>query len=263
MNSLFLLGVRVDDVTFEEALDLIESFIAAGGPHAVVTPNPEIVMAAQRDVEFRAALNASALAIPDGVGLLLGARLLGHRLRQHVRGTDLVYRLAELSAARGYRLFLLGAADGVAAAAAEALRRRYPGLQVAGAAPGSPRPEEDAAVRSLVASAGRVDVLLVAYGAPAQEKWLARNLAPLGVPVGMGVGGVFNFIAGRSPRAPLWVRRLELEWLHRLVTEPWRWRRQLALPRFALAVLAEAARRRLGRQSGFRRSIVRRGPDGI
>lgn len=244
-RSLDILGVRVDDVTYDEAIALIVGWIddarrGAGGPHVVTTPNPEFVMAARRDPAFCALLHRAALNIPDGVGLLLAARLLGGRLREHVRGTDLVERLARSAADRGDRWFLLGAAPGVARAAADRLLARYPGLQIAGAEPGSPRPEDDGRVRALVAAAGRVDLLLIAYGAPTQEAWLDRNLGPLRIPVGIGVGGVFNFLSGRAPRAPLWARRLELEWLHRLVTQPWRWRRQLALPQF-LALAAWTA----------------------
>lgn len=240
-----ILGVRVDDVTYVEALDLIERFIQERGPHVVVTPNPEFVMLARGDAGFRDLLARSALAIPDGIGLLWAARWLGTPLREHVRGTDLVHRLAARSASTGWRWFLLGAAEGVAAAAAEALERRYPGLQVAGSAPGSTESADDEQVRRIIAAAAPVDLLLVAYGAPAQERWLDRNLGPLGIPVGIGVGGVFNFLAGRAPRAPAWARRLELEFLHRLVSEPWRWRRQLALPRFALLAAAAALRARI------------------
>ena len=241
--------MRVDDVTYAEAVALVDRFIAEGGPHVVTTPNPELVMAARADARFRAVLNRAALNVPDGVGLLLAARFIGERVREHVRGTDLVERLAALGAARGHRWFLLGAEDGVAREAAECLAGRHPGLRIVGAEPGSPRLEDDAAMQGLIRAAGPVDVILVAYGAPRQELWLERNLGPLGIPVGIGVGGVFNFLSGRAPRAPRWVRRLELEWLHRLVTQPWRWRRQLALPRFLLlAGLAGArARARRGR----------------
>jgi N-acetylglucosaminyldiphosphoundecaprenol N-acetyl-beta-D-mannosaminyltransferase len=205
-------------------------------------------MAARRDPRFRAVLRRAALNIPDGIGLLLAARLLGGRFRQHVRGTDLVERLARRGAARGDRLYLLGAAPGVAREAAERLAARHPGLRIAGAEPGSPHPADDAAVRARIAEAGPVDLILVAYGAPAQEFWLDRNLGPLGIPVGIGVGGVFDYLSGRAPRAPRWVRRLELEWLHRLLTQPRRWRRQLALPRFVALVAAAAARRALARR---------------
>ncbi|HYW87910.1 MAG TPA: WecB/TagA/CpsF family glycosyltransferase, partial [Chloroflexota bacterium] len=145
----------------------------------------------------------------------------------------------------GWRWFLLGGMGDVSARAAAALQRAYPGLQVAGAMPGSPLESDDADVRAAIQAAGRVDVILVAYGAPKQERWLDRNLATLGIPVGIGVGGVFNYLSGDAPRAPRWLRRLHLEWLHRLLTQPWRWRRQLALPQFAAAAVAEAMRRRI------------------
>ena len=111
--------------------------------------------------------------------------------------------------------------------------------------PGSPLPDDDAATVARSRAAGRVDVILVAYGAPKQERWLDRNLAVLDIPVGIGVGGVFNYLSGATPRAPTWVRRLHFEWLHRLVTQPWRWRRQLALPMFGALAIAEAVRGRL------------------
>jgi N-acetylglucosaminyldiphosphoundecaprenol N-acetyl-beta-D-mannosaminyltransferase len=250
MPSVDILGVRIDDATYPEALAILEGAIRQRVPHVVTTPNPEFVMLARRDPTFRAVLQRAALNIPDGIGLVLAARLAGDRLRQHVQGTDLVLRLAEVSPRAGYRWFLLGGWGDVAERAARALQAGYPGLEIAGAAPGSPLPEDDAKTRRLIAAAGRVDVLLVAYGAPKQEQWLDRNLAALGIPVGIGVGGVFNYLAGDAPRAPVWLRRLHVEWLHRLITQPWRWRRQLALPRFAALAVGRMLGRRLRRAIG-------------
>ena len=244
VDSLDILGVRVDDVTYAETLAQLRQYVASREPHYVVTPNPEFVMLAQRDAAFRAALVGAALAIPDGGGLLLAARLWGRPLREQVRGTDLVYRLAALGAREGHRWYLLGAAPGVARMAGRRLAARYPGLQIVGAAPGSPDAGDDDATRAAVRGAAPIDVLLVAYGAPAQELWMARNVRALRVPVAMGVGGVLDYIAGRAPRAPRWLREMGLEWLFRLVRYPWRWRRQLALPRFAAQVIVEAPRRR-------------------
>jgi N-acetylglucosaminyldiphosphoundecaprenol N-acetyl-beta-D-mannosaminyltransferase len=173
--------------------------------------------------------------------------MAGDRLRQHVQGTDLVLMLAAESATAGYRWFLLGGSGDVAQRAGLALQCQFPGLQVAGTAAGSPLADDDAATQAVIRQAGRVDILLVAYGAPKQEQWLDRNLAALGVPVGIGVGGVFNYLSGDTPRAPGWVRRLHFEWLHRLVTQPWRWRRQTALPVFATLALRDALARRLSR----------------
>jgi N-acetylglucosaminyldiphosphoundecaprenol N-acetyl-beta-D-mannosaminyltransferase len=245
VRSVDVLGVRIDDVTYSEALARLLEAVALRTPSVVTTPNPEIVMLARADATFRATLNRAALNIPDGIGLVLAARLSGLPLRQHVQGTDLVLLLAAESARRGHRWFLLGGEPGVAAQAAEALVRRWPGLHVVGAEPGSPWPADDTAVRQRIAAVGPVDVLLVAYGAPKQERWLERNLAALQIPVGIGVGGIFNYFSGATPRAPLWVRRLHFEWLHRLVTQPWRWRRQRALPVFAALAIRQSLRRRL------------------
>ena len=244
--------MRVDDVTYPECVALVDHFVAEGGPHAICTPNPEMVMRARRDREFQAVLGRCALAIPDGIGLLLAARWRGQPLRQHVRGTDLVQMLAHHSQRTGWRWFLLGAAPGVAAEAARALVRAHPGLDVAGSLSGSPDPADDASVRRQIAAAGPVDVILVAYGAGQQERWLDRNLGPLRIPVGIGVGGVLDFLSGRVPRAPAWMRRLELEFLYRLVVQPWRLKRQAALPAFAVLAAAEAARIRLASRPGSR-----------
>jgi len=248
VKSLDVFGVRVDDVTYDEALAFLRRCVASGEPHYVVTPNPEFVMMARHDGPFRTALAGAALAIPDGGGLLFAARLWGCPLREQVRGTDLVYHLAAEGAARTERWFLLGAGPGVADEAGRRLMALYPGLQVAGTYPGSPRPEDDAATCAAVRAASPVHILLVAYGAPGQELWMARNVAALGVPVAIGVGGVLDFIAGVKPRAPRWLRDLGLEWLFRLITQPSRWRRQVTIPQFVLCVLWARARRRGRRQ---------------
>ena len=248
MRSVDVLGVRIDDVTYVEAMSLLRAAIDARRPTVVTTPNPEIVMLARGDPAFVQVLARSQLNIPDGIGLLLAARLAGRCLREHVQGTDLVLLLAAESARRGERWFLLGGQGESAALAARALERQFPGLVIVGAAPGSPLAEDDDTTQSMLRAVQPIDVLLVAYGAPRQERWLDRNLAELGIPVGIGVGGVFNYLSGAAPRAPLWVRRLHFEWLHRLITQPWRWRRQLALPRFAVLALREAWLARLARR---------------
>jgi len=232
----------VDAVTFDQALACIEGFIADGRPHQIVTVNPEFVIAAQSDAEFRRIINVSALALPDGVGVWWASRHLGRPVPERIPGVDLVERLAALSAQRGYRIFFLGAMPGVADKAVEMLEACYPGLVVAGSYGGSPRLAEERDIVDRVRAAGP-HVLFVAYGAPAQDRWIARNMHRLGVPVCIGVGGSFDYIAGVRPRAPHWLRGVGLEWLHRLITQPWRWRRMLALPRFAWAVFW--SRRRL------------------
>jgi N-acetylglucosaminyldiphosphoundecaprenol N-acetyl-beta-D-mannosaminyltransferase len=238
-RRITILGVAVDDVTEGEALACIADFIATGGPHQVVTVNPEFVIEARRNPAFRAVLAAADLATPDGFGLLLVAKWRGTPFRGRVTGVDLVGRIASEAAARGWSLYLLGAAPGVAERAAAALCRAHPGLRVVGCYAGSPRAADEPAIRARIAQA-RPDVLLVAYGHPAQDLWIARNQPYLRVPVAIGVGGAFDYLAGAVPRAPAWLRRLGLEWLYRLIRQPWRWRRILdAVPLFLLAALRE------------------------
>ncbi len=234
--ALRILGIPIHDVTLEEAVEQAAAWVKEGGAHQMATVNPEFVMAARRDPAFRAVLERADLCLPDGVGITLAARYLRRPLRERVAGVDLVEALAARAARDGWRVFLLGAAPGVADRAASILAARYPGLTVAGTYAGSPRREEEEEIVQRIQEAG-ADVLLVAYGAPAQDLWLARNLARTGAKVGVGVGGAFDYIAGIVPRAPRWMRRVGLEWLYRLIRQPWRWRRQRVLPLYALLVL--------------------------
>lgn len=198
-------------------------------------------MAAQADAQFHRTLQQADLCVADGIGLLWAARRLGAHLPERVTGSDLVPLVAQQAARAGWRLYLLGAAPGVAERTARLLEQQNPGLRIAGAYAGSPAAAEAPDIVQRV-SAARPDVLFVAYGAPAQDMWIARHKADLGVPVMMGVGGAFDHIAGVQRRAPAIVQRVHLEWLFRLVTQPWRWRRQLALPRFVWAVLRQGRR---------------------
>ncbi|MEJ2211023.1 MAG: WecB/TagA/CpsF family glycosyltransferase [Anaerolineae bacterium] len=244
MPSLEVLGVRVDEASYDLLLERVDAFVASGAPHQIVTLNPEMLVRAHDDAALRAMLNGAELNVADGAGIMLAARLLGRPLPERVTGSDGIYRLAAHCAARGYRLYLLGAAPGVAETAAGRLVDAYPGLIMAGTDAGSPRPEDEDEIVARVRAAAP-DLLLVAYGVPAEELWIARNRQRLGVPVMVGVGGAFDFVAGVTRRAPPWMRRLGLEWLHRLLHQPWRWRRQLALLRFLALVLAQALRHRL------------------
>ena len=230
-----ILGVAVDNIVESEAIEHIAGFVTDGQPHHVVTVNPEFVMEARRNSAFRRVLAAADMATPDGFGLLLAARLRGDAFRGRVTGVALAELIAASAVAHSWSLFLLGAAPGVAERAAEALQRKYPGLRIAGCYAGSPRRDEEAALRARIIAA-QPTVLLVAYGHPAQELWIARNQPLLRVPVAIGVGGVFDYLAGKAPHAPGWMRRIGLEWLYRLIRQPQRWRRILvAVPLFRRA----------------------------
>jgi N-acetylglucosaminyldiphosphoundecaprenol N-acetyl-beta-D-mannosaminyltransferase len=235
-TAISILGVPIHDVTTEETLALIDQFVRAGVPRQICTVNPEFIMLAQKDKEFKQILDRSVLNLPDGIGVVWAAQRLGQPVRERVAGSDLVGMIADRAQTTGWRIFLLGAAEGVAEQAAIELNKRYPLTHIVGAYAGSPRPEDEADIAAQIRSSG-ANVLLVAYGAPKQDKWIARNLERTGVAVAMGIGGSLDFIVGTQQRAPRWMQRVGLEWLYRLIREPWRWRRQLALPRFVWAVL--------------------------
>ena len=236
MNQVRILGVRVDCVDTKEALARIERFVDEGGPHLVATVNPEFVMRAQQDGEFFRVLGSADLCLPDGMGVVWAARRQGCALSAQVAGVDLIEPLAEMCARRGFKLFLLGAAPGVAAALAEQLRAGSDTLDVASHS-GAPDTSQDEETLKLIREHGS-QVLLVAYGAPAQELWFDRLRKRLGVEVAVGVGGSFDYLTGRVPRAPGWMRTAGLEWLHRLIRQPWRIRRMAVLPTYALKVLS-------------------------
>jgi len=239
--TLTILGVPVDSLTFDDLLDQIETWMDDGRAHQICTVNPEFIMIAQSDVNFFNILNRADLCIPDGIGLLWAANRMGHPLPQRVTGSDGVPLIAQRAALEGWRLFLLGAAPGVAEQAAAVLGARYPGLQIAGTYAGSPAADEEDAIVAMV-NASNADILFVAYGAPNQDKWIARNLPRLNVHVAMGVGGSLDFIAGVTKRAPVWMRDAGIEWLHRLIRQPWRARRMARLPLFVLSVLRRGSR---------------------
>ena len=213
----------------------IEDLVGAAGSHLVATVNPEFVMRARKDSEFARVLESAALCLPDGTGVMWAARRQGCELREPVAGVDLVRPLAAMCARRGFRLFLLGAAPGVAAELAATLRDANLGLEVAAHA-GSPDPSDDVESVHRIHD-HRAQVLLVAYGAPTQELWFDRLKDRLGVSVAVGVGGSFDYLTGRVPRPPAWMRRAGLEWLGRLALQPWRIRRMAVLPMYALKVL--------------------------
>jgi N-acetylglucosaminyldiphosphoundecaprenol N-acetyl-beta-D-mannosaminyltransferase len=233
-----ILGVRVDCLDMDATLERIEHFVEEGGTHLVATVNPEFVMRAQRDREFARVLESAGLCLPDGMGVVWAARRQGCSLQETVSGVDLVQPLAELCARRGFRMFLLGASPGVADELGVRLRAANPTLEVASHS-GGPDPTNDAETLKLIHEHGS-QVLLVAYGAPGQELWIDRLRNRLGVGVAIGVGGAFDFLTGRVPRAPGWMRRAGLEWLFRLVRQPWRVRRMAVLPVYAIKVLGSA-----------------------
>ncbi len=248
-TSVYVLGTRVDRISQQQALDRIEQIIAQRRAsdkilpcQQVITLNAEFTMAAQHNVDFRTAINDAALVLPDGMGVVWATHYLGRPAPERVTGTDTLVALARRCAASGYRLYLLGAAPGVAEEAGARLQALAPGLEIAGTYAGSPAPAEEDAIIERIRVA-QADVLCVAYGAPAQDLWIWRNLSRLPLAVAMGVGGAYDFLSGRRKRAPRFMQRMGLEWLYRLGREPWRWRRMLVLPAFAVQVVLRGRRK--------------------
>ncbi len=236
-DRIQILGLPVDAITYEQWLALIDRWINDDQRvYHVCTTNPEFMMVAQEDVNFRNILTRADLCVPDGVGLLWAAKRKHTPLPTRVTGSDGVPIIAEHAAQAGWKLFFLGAGDGIAEQAANILRAKHPKLQIVGTYAGSPAPDEEDTIVQII-NQSDADILFVAYGAPSQDKWIARNTPRLKVHMAMGVGGAFDFIAGIVPRAPEWVQNLGVEWLYRLYLQPWRIKRMMRLPRFVISVL--------------------------
>ncbi|MDE2481260.1 MAG: WecB/TagA/CpsF family glycosyltransferase [bacterium] len=237
-DSIHILGCRLDLLDAEAATDLVMDFARTGAGAQIVTLGTEMVVQAQRDAAFRDVVNGAALSLCDTVGLLAVARRRGADLRGRVTGVELVERLCAGAAREGVRVYLFGGAEGVAADAAAVLETRFPGLQIAGVRNGFFGGDESARIAADI-RASDAAIVFVGLGSPRQEFWLAEHLRATGCGAGIGVGGSFDVLSGRVRRAPRVWRRFGLEWLYRLIREPHRWRRQLALPYFVWLITLE------------------------
>jgi N-acetylglucosaminyldiphosphoundecaprenol N-acetyl-beta-D-mannosaminyltransferase len=242
-DRISILGVSVDAITEEDILLRVETFVADGAPRQIITANPLMILAAEKDHSLRAAFASADLVVADSFGVQWAARRQGRRL-QKISGIDLMDQLCGRAAERGWRVFLLGAAPGVADAAGKELLLRHPRLSIVGTAHGYFEPDTSAPsanpreseVLARVASA-RPDLLFVALSTPRQDGWIHQNLHRLGAKVLLGVGGSFDVISGRLRRAPAWMRTVGLEWFFRLLQEPRRAGRMRGLPLFVARIL--------------------------
>lgn len=227
MNQVEILGVKIDNLSLQEVLEKIKQFLDSPNQHYIVTPNPEFLVAAQKDEKFKEILNYADVAVADGIGLVKAAKFLGQRL-QRVTGVDLVWTICELAEQKNSPVYFLGAKELIAAQAAENLKKYYPNLKIAGAESGGEIIDPSQNDLDLL---NRINdtkplIIFVAFGQVKQEKWIFYHLDKLPtVKLAIGIGGALDYISGRVVRAPKFIRRIGLEWLYRLIWEPKRWKR--------------------------------------
>ncbi len=229
-KKTFLLGVGFSNASEQEVLEFIYTGLQnSSKKYYIVTPNPELLVIAQKDSNYKTTLNNAKLALADGIGILWAARLMGKPLKQRITGADLTESLCNHVSKQPITVSFLGGGPNIAELTAECLQKKYPGLKVSWFSQ-----EYDKSLKDK-----ETDILFVAFGSPKQEIWIADNLNDLNAKVVMGVGGAFDFITGKVPRAPKFLRNLGLEWLFRLIMQPWRIKRQVSLIRFVFLVIKE------------------------
>jgi len=232
-----ILGVQIDNVDMDQAITWIYNFIRRDGYHQVVTVNAEFIVEAQKNLLFKKIINQASLAIPDGIGPVWASRFYGKKLKERVSGVDLVWMLARLAEEENYTIYLLGGGPGVARSAARKLRVVRPKIRIAGFSmgvkPHEHRPKDcpicHISEAKIVEGISKIkpDILLVAYGAPQQDEFIAKYKDKLKAKVAIGVGGTLDYMAGLKKRAPLWMQKAGLEWFYRLLREPLRLPRTL------------------------------------
>jgi N-acetylglucosaminyldiphosphoundecaprenol N-acetyl-beta-D-mannosaminyltransferase len=228
-HSVAVMGLPLANVTASEAVDEIERLVLSGGPHQVATANLDFWLNSLKDVHLHRIIAGCSLVVPDGMPLVWISGLMGKPLKERVSGVDLVPMLAELSARKGYGIYLLGGRPGVAERATAILREMYPDVNIVGhhAPPLADLERMDHGDALDRIRAAKPDILMVAFGNPKQEKWIRMHAKRLGVPVSIGIGGSLDILVGDVRRAPLWMQRWGLEWLARSMQEPTR-----LLPRY-------------------------------
>lgn len=241
MDKVNILGVNVDRVNVQEAADRICEMLEGRSPHSVYTPNSEIIMQAYQNAEFRDLLNRADMLTADGIGVVYASRILHRPIAERAAGFDIASLVLERIAESGYKLFLFGGKPGVAEQAQVKLQEKYEFLNIVGTQKDNFSSEEEPAIVEKINRSG-ADIVFVCLGAPAQECWIDRNMKNMRAKVLMGIGGSLDVFAGNVERAPERWCNLGLEWLYRLIKEPWRIGRMMALPKFAVTVFLKGKR---------------------
>ncbi|WML59034.1 WecB/TagA/CpsF family glycosyltransferase [Neobacillus sp. PS2-9] len=228
------LGVDVCNYDYDQLASLLMKDIETKKKSFIVAINPEKIMKAQEDVELRKLLNRADYQIPDGIGVILASKLKGGQVKSRVTGIDMMLKLCQTAAAQGKRIFLYGGKPGVADAAKAELEKQIPGINIVGTLHGYEK-DEEVIIKTI--NQHDPEIMFVALGSPAQEYWIVNHMDQVAPYVFQGVGGSYDVISGNLKRAPEVFQSLGLEWFYRLVKEPWRWKRQLILPKFLLRTL--------------------------
>jgi N-acetylglucosaminyldiphosphoundecaprenol N-acetyl-beta-D-mannosaminyltransferase len=236
IKSVSLLKTNISYITIDSGLEEVVKWLKNGDKkYKIFTPNPEILTLTTKNPDFLHILNSADLALPDGSGLVFASKILGKPLLGRVSGVDFMQKLCEVSSKNGFTIGLIGGRQGIAVKASECLQKLYPKLKIAFAEAWNPEISVDRILHEKIP----LDILFVAYGQGKQEFWIHQNLDKIPVKVAMGVGGAFDYFSGRIPRAPQCMRDHGLEWLYRLLRQPWRLKRQIIGGQFFLLVLKE------------------------
>lgn len=240
MNKIRILDANVDNLELKEIIDRVKGFVQSGRPNMIITANSLMVNCISGDNRLKKVFDEAALVLADSVGIVWASKCLGEPALKRIPGIDLMIEICSLAARKNYSLYLLGAHNKIVEKAAEELRKKLPSLKIAGTHhgyfTGSANDERDV-IREIKET--RPDILFVGMDVPRQEKWLHEHMEELGVSVCMGIGGSFDVISGRFERAPLWVRRMGLEWAYRFLLQPWRITRLIKLPVFVYKVFRQ------------------------
>lgn len=268
LDKINLLGVEITSATTSQILEyLLQGLKNTGEKFFIATPNPEILVFAQNHPSFKKVLNEAKIALPDGVGIIFAGQILRRPFKERITGVDFLEMVCREIAEKPITVGFLGAGPGIAEAAADCLKKKYSGLKVVfasdewreGPVPGFPHASVSSHIRFTTTSVravgslstratppnlianhkSEIDILFVAFGFPKQEEWIAENLPKIPVRVAIGVGGAFDYISGNVTRAPRWIQKAGFEWFYRLIRQPWRLKRQLALLKFIYLVLKE------------------------
>jgi len=231
-----IFGVLIDRIDYNEACRRVEKFLQTYGRKVIVTPNAEIIMAARKDINLAEMLNRADICLPDGVGVVIASRIFGNPLAERTTGFDFMLKILKMAEKQSLSVFLLGGKPDVAEKAAAKIKEMFPRIRIAGTHHGYFNEKEENKIIDII-NDKEPDIVLVAMGFPKQEKFMIENRDKLKFRVSMGVGGSFDVLSGNVSRAPIIMQKAGLEWLHRLITQPWRFKRMMVLPLFLIEVI--------------------------